>query len=150
VQDESNGVAELARRVGEAKFVSVVTYKRDGSAVAAPMWIAQDGADLVVWTPADAWKVKRVRRNPRVALIRSSRTGKVDPREPELLGSAVVEEAADTVAKVERLIRRKYGVEFVVVTTIEAVLARGRKRRVVVRISAQQVASKHGSSGGLQ
>ena len=141
---QSPTTEELARRVGDAKFVSLVTYKLDGSAVAAPMWIARDGADLVVWTPADAWKVKRVRRDTRVTLIRSGRAGKVDPVEPRLLGTAVVEDAPETVAKVEQLMRRKYGFEFVVITTIEAVVARGRKRRVVLRISPQQVESTGG------
>lgn len=135
--------AELAALLGEAKFVSLVTYKRDGSAVASPMWVAQDGPDLVAWTPVDAWKVKRVRRDPRVVLIRATRTGKVDPVEPELLGTAVVEDAPDAVSAVEQLIRRKYGVEFTLITTIEAVIARGRKPRVAVRISPQQVTSKN-------
>lgn len=103
------------------------------------MWVAPDGADLVVWTPTDAWKVKRARRDPRVVLIRSGRTGKVDPVEPRLLGTAVVEDAPETVTKVEQLMRRKYGLEFVLVTTIEAVVARGRKPRVVLRISPKQV-----------
>lgn len=135
---------ELARRLAGAKFVSLVTYKRDGSAVASPMWVAQDGPDLVVWTPADTWKVKRARRDPRVVLIRSGRTGKVDPVEPELSGTAVVEDAPEAVSKAETLIRRKYGLEFVLITTIEAVMARGRKPRVAIRISPGQVTSRSG------
>ncbi|MDZ4234005.1 MAG: PPOX class F420-dependent oxidoreductase [Dietzia sp.] len=142
--DQSPTTEELARRVGEAKFVSLVTYKRDGSAVGAPMWVARDGADLVMWTPTDTWKVKRARRDPRVVLIRSGRVGKVDPVEPCLLGTVVVEDAPETVAKVEQLMRRKYGLEFVLVTTIEAVVSRGRKPRVVLRIAPQQVDSKGG------
>jgi uncharacterized protein len=142
MQDGPGTQAELVRRVSEAKFVSLVTYKRDGSAVAAPMWVARDGADLVVWTPADAWKVKRARRDPRVVLIRSTRTGKVDPIEPALSGTAVVEDAPDTVSRVEKLMRRKYGVEFVLVTTVEAILARGRRPRVVLRISPQGTESR--------
>jgi len=143
VQDRPTTPAELATRLGDAKFVSLVTYKRDGSAVASPMWVAQDGLDLVAWTPVDSWKVKRVRRDPRVVLIRSTRTGKVDPIDPELLGTAVVEDAPNAVSAVEQLIRRKYGVEFTLITTIEAVIARGRKPRVALRISPQQVTSKN-------
>ena len=41
------------------------------------MWIGRDGADLFVWTPADSWKVKRVRNDPRVLLAPSGRFGKV-------------------------------------------------------------------------
>ena len=141
MQDDA---AALAKTLGDAEFVSLITYKRDGTPVGSAMWIASDGGDLVAWTPADAWKVKRVRRDPRVVVIRSSRMGKVDPVDPELLCTAVVEESPTAVADVEQLIRRKYGLQFRVITTIEAILARGRKPRVALRMSPQQVNSKSG------
>jgi uncharacterized protein len=28
------------------------------------MWIVRDGNHLLAWTPADAWKVKRIRPDP--------------------------------------------------------------------------------------
>ncbi len=61
-----------------SKFVSLKTFKKNGDAVAGPMWITRDGNDLAVWTPADSWKVKRVRRDSRVELVPCGRTGAVD------------------------------------------------------------------------
>lgn len=128
--------SERAADLGDERFVALTTFKRNGEGVSTPMWIARDGADLFVWTPADSWKVKRVRNDPRVALVPSSRGGKV--RE----GAAVVEGTAQVVsdpAEVDRLaalIRQKYGLVFRVVTLIETILARGRKPRVVLRITA--------------
>lgn len=142
MQDEPITTAELSKQLGATKFVSLATYKRDGTPVGSPMWLAPDGPDLVVWTPSDAWKVKRVRRDPRVVVIRSGRMGKVDPVDPELLGTAVVEESPAEVSRVEQLIRRKYGAQFHIITTLEAILARGRKPRVALRITPQQVNSK--------
>lgn len=142
MQDEPTTAAELSKQLGATKFVSLVTYKRDGTPVGSPMWLAPDGPDLVAWTPSDAWKVKRVRRDPRVVVIRSGRMGKVDPVDPELLGTAVVEESPAEVSRVEQLIRRKYGAQFHIITTLEAILARGRKPRVALRINPQQVNSK--------
>lgn len=144
VEVMQDDVATLAKELGETPFVSLVTYKRDGTPVGAAMWIASDGDDLVAWTPADAWKVKRVRRDPRIVVIRSGRMGKVDPVDPELLGTAIVEDSPTAVAKAEQLIRRKYGAQFHIITTIEAILARGRKPRVALRITPQQVNSKAG------
>jgi PPOX class probable F420-dependent enzyme len=126
---------DLARQIGAEKFVSLTTFKRDGSAVAGPMWIAPDGDDLVVWTPADTWKVKRLRRDPRVRLSSCNRTGKVAPDAPALEATAVVIDDPAQVSHVEARIRAKYGFEFRVITFVEAVLARGRKPRVAVRIS---------------
>lgn len=140
--DETTTATALAKQLGATTFVSLVTFKRDGTPVGSPMWVASDGADLVVWTPADAWKVKRVRRDPRVMVIRSGRMGKVDPVDPELLGTAVVEESPAEVSRVEQLIRDKYGVQVRIITTIEAILSRGPKPRVALRITPQQVNSK--------
>ncbi|CAN3129798.1 PPOX class F420-dependent oxidoreductase [Mycobacterium sp. smrl_JER01] len=144
MKDDDPAVAALAKDLGETDFVSLITYKRDGTPVGSAMWIAADGDDLVAWTPAEAWKVKRVRRDPRVVVIRSGRMGKVDPVDPELIGTAVVEEEPAAVSHVEQLIRRKYGLQFHVITTLEALLARGRKPRVALRITPQQVTARTG------
>ncbi len=124
-----------AARLGDEKFVALTTYKRNGEAVASPMWIVRDGEQLLVWTPADAAKVKRVRRDPRVTLIACGRTGKVKHGQPKLAGTAEVITDPASVTRTESLIKRKYGVEFRVVTLIETIAARGRRPRVVLRIT---------------
>ena len=63
------------------KFVSLTTFKRNGDAVAGPMWIASDDGGLVMWTHADSWKVKRVRRDPRVTLVPCRQRGRVSGAE---------------------------------------------------------------------
>jgi uncharacterized protein len=121
--------------LGSEKFVSLTTFKRNGDAVASPMWIVGDAGRLWVWTPADAWKVKRIRRDPRVALTPCGRTGKVADGQPVVDGTAeVITDPAD-VARVESMVKRKYGFEFRLVTLIEAIAARGRKPRYALRIT---------------
>jgi PPOX class probable F420-dependent enzyme len=48
----------------------LVTYKRDGSPIAAPVWFARDadGRRLYIWTEHQAYKVKRLRRDQRALL----------------------------------------------------------------------------------
>lgn len=121
--------------IGDEKFVSLTTFKRNGDAIASPMWIARDGGHLVIWTPADTWKVKRVRRDPRVTLRPSGRTGTVKPDAPLVTGTAEVVTDADYVAHVRELIKKKYGLGFTVITSLEAIVARGRKPRVALRIT---------------
>ena len=121
--------------LGDEKFVSLTSFKRNGDAVSSPMWIVRDGERLSVWTPADAWKVKRVQRDPRVTLTPCGRTGKVKPGQPTLHGTAEVITDPASVARTESLVKRKYGMEFRVVTLIETIAARGRKLRVVLRIT---------------
>lgn len=51
------------------KHALLVTYKRDGTPVPTPVWFAHDGKRLVyVWTEVNAYKVRRVRNDPRALL----------------------------------------------------------------------------------
>ncbi len=121
--------------LGDQKFVSLTTFKRNGDAIASPMWIVRDGNQLLVWTPADAWKVKRVRHNPRVTLTACGRTGKVQTGQPTFDGTAEVITDPGKVARAESLIKYKYRLEFRVVILIETIAARGRKPRVLLCIT---------------
>jgi uncharacterized protein len=121
--------------LGAEKFVSLTTFKKDGTAVAAPMWIGRDGDHLFVWTPADSWKAKRAKKNPRVVLVPCSRGGKVREGAQPVDGIAEVITEPATVQRLAGVIRRKYGLEFTVVTFIERVLARGQKPRLILLIA---------------
>jgi len=121
--------------LGEQRFVSLTTFKRNGEGVPGAMWIGRDGADLFVWTPADSWKVKRVRNNPRVLLAPSGRSGKVRDGVEPIEGAAQVVTDPATVDRLRDEIRRKYGFEYRLVTLIEKIVARGNKPRVILRIA---------------
>jgi PPOX class probable F420-dependent enzyme len=120
-------LAELA----DQQFVSLTTFRRSGAPVATPVWIARDGDALVVTTAADSGKVKRLRNDPRVELRPSSRRGRVAADAPVATGMAEV------VAPSERAtaaLRRKYGLQYRLITGLERVLARGRRERVILRL----------------
>lgn len=61
-----------------AKYLSLETFKRDGSGVKTPVWFAETGDTIYVYTLADAWKVKRIRNNPRVRIARCDIRGNVN------------------------------------------------------------------------
>ena len=61
----------------QERYVSLATFRRDGTEVRTPVWIASsDGAPLV-YTNRDSWKVKRIRNNPKVRLAACSMRGDV-------------------------------------------------------------------------
>lgn len=124
-------------RLGGEKFVSLTTYKRNGDGVATPLWIAAEGGQLLFWTPADSWKVKRVRRDPRVSMTPCSRMGKVAPGAPTVGGRGQVVDDAAEVARVEAMFKRKYGLSFRVITTVEKLIRRGHTERVVIRVDVE-------------
>ena len=49
-------------------FVSITTFRRDGTPVSVPVWCAADNGTLLVFSAADSWKVKRIRRDAHVRL----------------------------------------------------------------------------------
>jgi PPOX class probable F420-dependent enzyme len=121
--------------MGEEKFVSLTTFRRTGAPVSTPVWVARDGDTLVVTTPAGSGKVKRIRRDARVELRPCGRTGKVDPGAATVGGRAVVLDDPAAHDRVAGAVRRKYGLEYLLVMGVERV-ARRESRRVAVRISA--------------
>ena len=124
-----SALAEMA----DHRFVSLTTFRRTGAPVASPVWIARDGAALVVTTIADSGKVKRLRRDPRVELRPCSRRGVGADDAPSV--SAVASIEAPSAGAVDAL-RRKYGLEYRSITTVEKVLRRGTWERVILRIVA--------------
>ncbi len=128
-------MADAVSALGDEKFVSLTTFKKDGGAVATPMWIGSDGDHLFFWTPVDSWKAKRAKNNPRVTLVPCSRGGKVREGATPVAGVAEVITEPATVQRLAGVIRRKYGAEFFIVTFIERILARGKKPRLILRIT---------------
>ncbi len=118
--------------LADEHFVSLTTYRTTGVGVATPVWIARDGDALIVTTPADTGKVKRVRNNQVVELSPSSRMGKVADDAPVATGVAeIVEEDARLTA----IFSRKYRLEYRIFMWIESRGKSGKKPRVVLRIT---------------
>lgn len=92
-------------QVAAAKYVMFTTYKKDGTPVSSPLWAAPDGDDMLLWTVADSWKVKRLRRNSDVLVQACDASGKKTSG-PQVAGVGEVVErqiAADAIV-------RKYGI----------------------------------------
>jgi PPOX class probable F420-dependent enzyme len=87
-----------------ARYINLTTRRRDGTLASTPVWVvSDDGQRLLVWTHAKTWKVKRVRRDPRVLVAKSNYRGR--ERGPRLEGIAQLVDDVD----VQQLIRAKYG-----------------------------------------
>jgi len=87
----------------------LVTYKRDGSPVAAPVWFARDadGRRLYVWTEHEAYKAKRLRRDPRALLAPCTARGA--PLGPPIAARGRVLDGEDERAHAAATIRGAWG-----------------------------------------
>jgi len=107
------------------RFVSLTTFRKSGDRVSTPVWIARDGDNLLVTTPAEAGKVKRLRNSSRIELQPCGRFGKVSGRITE--ANATIEEQTEAFTAI---FRKKYSLEYQLFTTFE----RGGER-LILRIS---------------
>lgn len=74
-------------RVWDGRYISLVTYRRDGIGTACPVWCARRGSRLVFRTFARTVKARRLGRDERVALAPCERDG--TPTGPYVHGLAV-------------------------------------------------------------
>lgn len=119
------------------KYLSVTSYKRDGSGVATPVWFATEGERLLVMTDEGSGKVKRIRRNPYVTIAPCSAQGRV--RSEPIPAHAVLLPASEVEEKT-RLIARKYRFDLLFVRPIRALQAlfhpeRGHEEVVILAMS---------------
>ena len=122
--------------LGHERFVSLTTFRRSGDPVPTPVWVLPDGSALIVSTPSDAAKLKRIRNDQRVTVVACDRRGKVAPGAPVIEGVAEVITDTDASDAVNNRLRGKYRLEFRAFMAIEWVLKRGNSNRVVIRITA--------------
>ncbi|MEY4578840.1 MAG: hypothetical protein RL701_3543 [Pseudomonadota bacterium] len=129
----------IATTFGDAKYVSLRSFKRDGQPIDTPVWFAVDGERMVVFTDGTSYKVKRVRRNPNVQLAVCDFRGK-------LLGDwhtatcRLVENDAVRIAGAYDALNRKYGL-VMRLGTVFSTLAGRVKRRLILELALAPAAS---------
>lgn len=118
-------------RLGSGKYLLVTTYRKNGTAVATPVWVVRDGDALGVWTVADSWKVKRVRNRADVLVGPCDVRGR--PKGDQVPGTAEICDPATT-ARYRKLLIRKYRVVGLL-TLLGSRLRRGLDGTVGIRIT---------------
>ncbi len=92
--------------IGRSKYVSLTTYRKDGTGIATPVWHVMSSGELLIVSEADAWKVKRIRNNSHVVVTVCSIRGRIAPGAPSAEGTARLLNEADTEAGRTRLARK--------------------------------------------
>ena len=95
--------------VGDAKYIALATYTRDGRPKPTPVWFVEDDGRLLVVTEETSWKVKRLRNRPDVQFAACDMRGRVAPGAPVHTGTARLLDPDET-TDVARMIDGRYGV----------------------------------------
>ncbi len=95
----------LPAEIRGQKYLSLTTFRKNGVAVATPVWFGEDAGRLYVMTRSDMGKTRRIRNNPQVRVapctMRGTVTGQEFPATARILPS-------DEHARARQAINRKY------------------------------------------
>ena len=120
------------------KYLSLTSFRCDGTGVATPVWFVETAGRLLVETDAASYKVRRIRRDPRVTIAPCTATGRLRgtpvPAWAELLPDTEV-------ARAEQLIARKYRVDLLFIKPFRALQRavhrnRPRETPVILELTA--------------
>ncbi len=100
----------MSTPLDDEPYISLETFRKDGSGVKTPVWAAPLDGRLVVMTDGTSFKVKRLRANPAVRVAACDVRGAV--RGPFHHGRCAILEDPARIAAAERALRAKYGLQW--------------------------------------
>ncbi|MFD6230465.1 PPOX class F420-dependent oxidoreductase [Streptomyces sp. NPDC060232] len=121
------------QELGNARYVSLTTFRKDGTPVATPVWAVADGGELYVWTRSDSWKVKRIRNDGRVTLAACDVRGRVEEGAPVVEGRARLLDE-EGLRRVRKLMSRKYTWQFWALDVPAALVRRGKRPHTAIAV----------------
>lgn len=95
----------IPREIHDQKYLSLATYRKNGTLVHTPVWFAEDGIKVYVMTRSDSGKYKRILHNPEVRVASCSIRGRITG--PEFPARARILPSSDW-AIPRKAIRAKY------------------------------------------
>lgn len=92
--------------LGKSNYLSLTTFRRNGTPVSTPVWFAPEGDRIVLISRADAGKLKRIAHTPRVEVAPCDVRGRVKGASAEGIARIL---PPDETEVARRAIIRKYG-----------------------------------------
>jgi len=114
--------AELDRH----RYVSLATFRRNGTPVATPVWFAATDGKLYVFTAGEAGKVKRLRHSSRARVAPCDSRGGLCGEWQDATVRMVTD--ATVIARAEAAVRRKYGWQSVMLDLFSRLSGRFKHR----------------------
>ncbi len=100
---------DMGTPLDNEQYISLETFKKDGTGVKTPVWAAPLDGKLVIGTGADSFKVKRIRNNARVRVAACNASGSKITG-PWYEGKARIAEANES-PRFDAALNAKYGLQ---------------------------------------
>ena len=114
------------------KYLTIETFRKNGEGVKTPVWFVEDGETLLVWTQAGSGKAKRIRSDGTVRVAPS--TGSGEPVGEWLPAHAQADASPETVQRVEKMMKKKYGIMFNIFGFLGKFRMRGGDKYTAIKI----------------
>ncbi len=125
----------------KATYVSLATYRRDGTEVRTPVWIVRAGERFYVFSERSAWKVKRLLANSHARLAECDSRGGVQSAWLDAQGRIV--EQHDVIESAYVAFREKYGWQIRLLNFFSRLTGKYSKRAMIeLQVSGDQETSK--------
>ncbi|GGZ32573.1 hypothetical protein GCM10010387_28290 [Streptomyces inusitatus] len=115
-----------------ARYISLTTFRKNGTGVATPVWFVQDGGKLHVLTNRESWKVKRLRNDARVTVTVCDARGRIADGALSAGGTA---ELFDDLGDTRKLLARKYSWQFWLMDRPAALVRRGKRPQTGIAVT---------------
>ena len=89
------------------EYINLITYKKDSSAVATPVWLSSVNDYLVVTTSVNAGKVKRVKANGKATIYKTNQNGSEKLSEEIEVKASIIEDESEKLKGIKS-IKKKY------------------------------------------
>lgn len=107
-------IARLARE----PFVLMTTFRVTGEPVPTPVWVVPLDARLVVLTPSNAGKLRRLERHPLITMQPCSPRGVIRADTAPVAATTVLSTDPEIITRAWRAVRRKYRVAYRVLSLL--------------------------------
>ena len=115
-----------AGELDQHRYMTLSTFRRSGAEVATPVWFAEAGGRLYVFTAGDSGKVKRLRHSSRARVAPSDARGRVQGVWRDATARLVSEPAA--IERAHAALRAKYGWQMWLTDLVSRLAGRIRRR----------------------
>lgn len=116
----------MATELDDARYINLLSYKRDGGEAKTPVWAAKLDGKFVIYTEADSYKVKRIRRNAKVRVAKCNARGVV--LGPWHDGVCVIVEDAARQRQIMQALTAKYGLQIRALNLLAKLTGRDKRR----------------------
>jgi PPOX class probable F420-dependent enzyme len=130
------------KRMFPGRYLSITSFKRDGTGISTPVWFVSDGGRLYAFTDLHSAKVRRIRHNPHVEIASCRPWGKLR-QEPVSARAEVLTDTADLEC-VRELLLARYRISYRVVMFFYRLGRRLRGKQTVADGAALAITPESG------